>query len=97
MDVLFLSTAYPPEMQEYARGLAEVGARVFGVGDSPASALPARLRRVLDEYLQVPHILDEEDVIERVSRRLGRWRPDRVETLWEPLVVAAARLREAIG
>ncbi len=97
MDVLFLSPAYPPEMQEYTRGLAEVGARVFGVGDSPSAGLPRRLRHSLDEYLQVPRILDQEDLVARVEARLRDWRPDRVETLWEPLILAAARLRERLG
>ena len=32
MNVVFLSPNYPPEMQQYTRGLAEVGARVLGVG-----------------------------------------------------------------
>ena len=30
MRVVFLSPSYPPEMQQYTRGLAEVGATVFG-------------------------------------------------------------------
>ena len=45
MDVLFLAPTYPPEMRQYVRGLAEVGARVLGVGDTPREALPARLPR----------------------------------------------------
>ena len=35
MKVVFLGTSYPPEMQQYTRGLAEVGATVYGVGDAP--------------------------------------------------------------
>ena len=40
MKVVFLACSYPPEMQQYTRGLAEVGATVYGVGDSAASSLP---------------------------------------------------------
>jgi hypothetical protein len=29
-------------MLQYTRGLAEVGAEVYGVGDTPREALPAR-------------------------------------------------------
>src|SRR5437870_30175 len=40
MDVLFLSPAYPPEMQQFTRGLHAVGARVWGVGDGAEGAAP---------------------------------------------------------
>ena len=59
MKVVFLAPSYPPEMQQYTRGLAEVGATVYGVGDQPASSLPASLKRYLGDYLQVPRLLDE--------------------------------------
>ena len=45
MRVVFLAPAYPPEMIEYTRGLAEVGATVYGVGDSPRDALPQAVRK----------------------------------------------------
>lgn len=97
MDVLFLSPHYPPEMNHFTRGLAEVGARVHGVGDTPVEALPPLVRAHLTSYLHVPRIMDEDDVIARVERWLGDRRPDRVEALWEPLVLLAARLRERLG
>ena len=96
MDVLFLSPAYPPEMLQFTRGLTEVGARVLGVGDSPAASLPSSLRGRLADYLHVPAILDEDDVSRRVRAWLGGRRPDRVETNWEPLTILAARLRRAV-
>ncbi|MEY4773924.1 MAG: hypothetical protein RIT40_959, partial [Planctomycetota bacterium] len=40
MDILFLSPGYPAEMPLFVRGLAQVGARVWGVGDQPKEALP---------------------------------------------------------
>jgi len=94
MNVVFLSPGYPPEMQEYTRGLAEVGARVFGVGDGPPDP---RIRRYLTDYLQVPRIMDEDDVLQRVRVWLRGREIDRVEALWEPLVILAARMREAFG
>jgi biotin carboxylase len=81
-------------MQEYTRGLAEVGARVYGVGDTPPHQLPGELMRYLTDYLAVPHLLDEEDVLERVSAWLRGRTIDRVLCNWEPLVILAARLRE---
>lgn len=97
VDVLFLSPAYPPEMQQFTRGLVEVGARVWGVGDQPVEHLPAALRDRLSGYLRVPAILDEDDVIRRVEAWLGDRRPDRVEGLWEVVTLLAARLRERLG
>ena len=44
MRVVFLAPSYPPEMIEYTRGLAEVGAQVYGVGDTPREGLPPRVK-----------------------------------------------------
>jgi biotin carboxylase len=84
-------------MIQYTRGLAEVGAQVFGVGDTPREALPMQVRPYLHDYLQVPRIMDEEDVMERVSAWLKGRTVDRVLSNWEPLVILAARLRERWG
>jgi biotin carboxylase len=97
MNVLFLSPNYPPEMQQFTRGLAEVGARVFGVGDTPREGLPEHVSRHLAGYLQVPAILDEDDVIRRVTAWLDGAKMDRVEGLWEVVALLAARLREHLG
>ncbi|MFZ5481237.1 MAG: ATP-grasp domain-containing protein [Myxococcota bacterium] len=97
MDVVFLSPAYPPEMQQFTRGLVEVGARVHAVGDQAPDALPRGVRDRLTSYLQVPRILDEDDVHARILQWLGGRRPDRIESNWEPLTLLAARLRETLG
>lgn len=94
MDVLFLSPSYPPEMTHFTRGLAEVGARVFGVGDSPREALAPHVRAHLQDYLHVPSIMAEEDVIQRVGQWLKGKNIDRILSNWEPLVLLAARMRE---
>lgn len=97
MNVVFLAPSYPVEMREYTRGLAEVGARVYGVGDGPLAGIPPETRRHLAGYLQVPRILDEADVAQRVRAWLRGKRVDRIESNWEPLVLLAARLREMLG
>ena len=94
---MFLAPSYPPEMQQYTRGLAEVGADVLGVGDTPAEGLPASLKRHLSDYLQVPRILDEDDVVARVAAWLRGRTVDRVLANWEVAVITAARLRERLG
>jgi biotin carboxylase len=97
MRVLFLGPAYPPEMQQFTRGLAEVGVEVYGLGDTPQRALPAGIKPYLTAYLEVPRILDEDDVLARASAWLRGRSVDRVLTNWEPTVVLAARLRERWG
>ena len=97
MNVVFLSPNYPPEMHEYTRGLAQVGARVYGVGDSPSGGLAPKVRAALTDYLQVPRIMDEDDVMARVTAWLRGKEVDRIESNWEPLVLLAARLRERFG
>ncbi len=97
MKVVFLAPSYPPEMQQYTRGLAEVGAEVYGVGDTPLQALPSTLKPYLHDYLQVPRILDEADVVERVTTWLRGRQIDRVLANWEIVVLTAARLRERFG
>ena len=97
MKVVFLAPSYPPEMQQYTRGLAEVGAQVYGVGDTPVQALPRSLKSHLQDYLQVPRILDDDDVVERVYRWLRGRSVDRILANWEVMVLTAARLRERCG
>lgn len=97
MKVVFLAPSYPPEMQQYTRGLAEVGATVYGVGDQPASSLPASLKQYLGDYLQVPRLLDEDDLVSRVHAWMRGRQVDRVLANWEVLVLAAAKLRERLG
>ena len=97
MRVLFLSPAYPLEMSQFARGLTEVGCTVYGVGDTPRESLPADVKPYLRDYLTVPRVLDEGDVMDRVADWLRGRTIDRVLTNWEPLVMLAARLRERSG
>jgi biotin carboxylase len=97
MKAVFLAPSYPPEMQQYTRGLAEIGVDVYGVGDTPVAALPHGLRPYLADYLPVPRLLDEDDVVTRVHAWLRGRQVDRVLANWEVMVMTAARLRERFG
>ncbi|HUS28412.1 MAG TPA: ATP-grasp domain-containing protein [Kofleriaceae bacterium] len=97
MKVVFLAPSYPPEMQQYTRGLAEVGAQVYGVGDQPVGSLPRSLKQYLTDYLQVPKLLAEDDVVNRVHAWMRGREVDRVLANWEIMVLTAARLRERFG
>jgi biotin carboxylase len=94
MRVVFLSPRYPPEMRQFTRGLAEVGAEVLGVGDGHPEP---ELERYLADYLEVPSIMNEEDVIGRVHNWLRGRTVDHILANWEPLVIVAARMRERFG
>ncbi|MEO1088109.1 MAG: hypothetical protein AAFY88_28075, partial [Acidobacteriota bacterium] len=95
--VLFLSPGFPFEMPYFARGLKRVGAQVIGLADHPVPALPDMARQSLVDYLQVRNMWDEESTVEEVVNYARRVRIDQVECLWEPGMMLAARLREALG
>ena len=97
LNVLLLSPGYPADMPEFTRGLAEAGARVFGVGDSPVDSLPSMVRHSMEEYIQVRSLWDDEAVIASLRDRLRGRELDRIECLWEPGILLAARLRQVFG
>jgi hypothetical protein len=97
MNVAFIAPAYPPEQEDFTRGLAEVGARVIGVGDGHEGALPAKVRAALTSYIRVPHLFDEDRAVETIAAALKGMRVDRLETNWEPMVLLAAKLRDRLG
>jgi len=97
LNVLLLSPGYPADMPEFTRGLAEAGARVIGAGDTPAEGLPALVRKCLSEYIPLRSLWDEEAAIAALRERLRGRSLDRIECLWEPGILLAARLREALS
>jgi len=97
LNVLLLSPGYPADMPEFTRGLAETGAHVFGVGDSPVDGLPSLVCKCLDEYIPVRSLWDDAAVIASLRAHLRGRSLDRIECLWEPGILLAARLRETFG
>ncbi len=97
MNVLMFSPGFPREMRYFTRGLAEVGARVIGLGDQPHAALEEPARSSVAHHVQVGSWLDEDAVLGRVADLAAHTRIDRVECLWEPHMVLAARVREMLG
>ncbi|HEX5054801.1 MAG TPA: ATP-grasp domain-containing protein [Planctomycetota bacterium] len=96
MQVIYLSPGFPAEMPLFVRGLAQVGAKVYGVGDQPSSALAPEVKESLTGYLQV-RFDDENKVAEQVRNWLRGRSIDRVECMWERLMYLAASLRQAFG
>ncbi len=95
-NVVMISPGYPQEIAYFTRGLAAVGATVIGVGDQPRGALPGPAQEALSHYEHVS--LADEGAVLAALRGLSRHiHIDRVECLWEPYMMLAARLREALG
>ncbi len=97
MDVLFLSPDYPTDLPLFVSGLVEVGANVIGVGDQHFDSLSERTKRNLSSYVQIESWSDDEAALASILSQLQGRNIDRVETLWEPTMVLAARLREHIS
>jgi hypothetical protein len=99
MNVIMIAPGYPAEMPYFARGLARAGAQVYGLSDVPEHDLPPMARQHLSGYLQTASLVDEDAVVRQVldATRSTRNEIARVVCLWEPGVILAAKLREALG
>jgi formate-dependent phosphoribosylglycinamide formyltransferase (GAR transformylase) len=97
MNVIMLSPGYPAEMTHFSRGLAATGATVIGVGDQPPPAVPHLARQALAHYVHVGSLADADAVAGTVRAVARHVHIDRVECLWEPYMMLAARLRQALG
>ena len=97
MNVIMIAPGYPGEMPYFCRGLAAHGAKVYGLSDVPERDLPALTRENLSGYLQVNNFTDEDAVVRQVVQAVGKNSIERVVCLWEPGVLLAAKLREALG
>ncbi len=97
MDVLMISPGFPDDMPLFARGLAQSGARVIGIGDQHLDALPPLAREALTHYEQVGSLQDTGAVIDRVGALTVHAAIAKVVCLWEPYILLAAQLREAFG
>lgn len=94
--VVMLSPGYPAEMAYFTRGLADVGARVIGIGDQPPHALPEAARSALAHYEHV-NLADGGAALGALRGLSQHVSIDQVECLWEPYMILAARIREAFG
>jgi biotin carboxylase len=92
-----ISPGYPAEMPFFVRGLAYSGVRVVGLGDQPVDALPELARAHLHDYWRVASFADEAAIVAQVAHTPAARGIDAVESLWEPTMVLAARLREVLA
>ncbi|MGI9037742.1 MAG: ATP-grasp domain-containing protein [Gemmatimonadota bacterium] len=97
MHVVFIEPAFPANQKEFVRALHQAGGEVTAVGEPPVEALDEDLRRWLLHYERVPSVVDEGALHDAV-RRIHDIKPvDRLEATVEAHIMAAARVREAVG
>ena len=95
MNVVFVEPFFPPTQRHFARALAEAGATVIGVGESPPEALDEQLKSWLHDYAQVPSVTDVEAVTRQVRQTQDKLWVDRIEATIEAHTLATAQVREA--
>jgi formate-dependent phosphoribosylglycinamide formyltransferase (GAR transformylase) len=95
MNVVFVEPFFPSNQRHFARALAEVGATVIGVGESPAEALDEQLKGWLHHYRQVPSVTDVEAMTRQVRWAQDRLWVDRIEATIEAHILTTAQVREA--
>jgi biotin carboxylase len=96
MNLIFLSPGFPSEMPDFVRGLSDAGVRVVGIGDQAENDLPEKAARSLSAYYRAD-FSDPAGVLKVATEVASQIPVDRVESLWEPLMILAARLREMLG
>ena len=95
MHVIFVEPRFPAYQRNFVRALAEVGAKVTGIGESPVEALGDPLRGWLHAYEQVRSVVDEAAMTEAVRRVQRREWVDRLECTIEAHILPVAKVREA--
>jgi carbamoylphosphate synthase large subunit len=95
MNVVFVEPFFPSNQRHFARALAEGGATVIGVGESPAEALDEQLKGWLHDYAQVPSVTDVEAMTRQVRWTQDKLWVDRIEATIEAHTLATAQVREA--
>jgi len=94
MRVIFVEPSFPKNQRQFVRGLAEVGAEVIGIGESPGDFLDDELRGWMAHYHQVPNVVDVGAMTDAVHWLQDRLWIDRLEATIEAHTMAAAEVRE---
>ncbi|MBL8857623.1 MAG: ATP-grasp domain-containing protein [Planctomycetes bacterium] len=97
MHVLFLAPDTNVYNLRFVDALKRAGARVSGVGHTPAAKLRNHLKARLDRYEQARSLLDDSEILKFARQIDSASKLERIETIDEPFVVGAARLREALA
>ena len=92
--VIFVEPSFPKNQRRFVRALAEVGAEVIGVGESPQDFLDDELKSWMVHYHQVPNVGDVGVMTDAVRWLQAKLWVDRLEATIEAHTLAAAEVRE---
>jgi carbamoylphosphate synthase large subunit len=95
MNVIFVEPFFPPSQRHFVRALAEVGASVIGVGESPTEQLDEELKGWLLHYQQVSSVTDVDAMTRAVRAVQDTMWVDLIEATIEAHTLPAAQVREA--
>lgn len=95
MNYILISPYYPPNFQNFAYHLKEVGVNVLGIGEEPYEQLGSKLQNSLSEYYRVNRLEDIDEVKRAVAFLFFKHGPiDRIESNNEHWLELDAQLRE---
>ena len=97
MNIVFVEPHFPRNQREFPRVLAQAGANVIGVGESPADYLDDELKSWMVHYEQVGSVTNLAEMTEAVRRIQGMVWVDRLESTIEAHQMVAAQVRETLG
>ena len=94
VNVVFVEPFFPPTQRHFVRALAEVGANVIGVGESPTEMLDEQLKSWMSHYHQVPTVVDVGILTDAIRWIQDKLWVDRLETTIEAHTMSVAQVRE---
>ena len=97
MNVILVEPCFPYNQREFARGLAEAGATVIGIGERPKDWLDGQMKQWLFDYIQVRSVVDESALEEAVKFVQSKMWVDRLEATVEAHIMPTAHVRERRG
>jgi carbamoylphosphate synthase large subunit len=97
MRVIFVEPSFPNNQREFVRALAEAGAEVIGIGESPQEFLDEQLRGWLTHYHQVGSVVDVHQMTDAVRWLQDKLWIDRMEAVIEAHTLPVAQVRERCG
>ncbi len=96
MNIVFVEPHFPRNQREFPRALAEAGANVIGIGETPLDYLDQQLKDWMVHYEQVGSVTDLQQMTDAVRRVQGMVWVDRLESTIEAHQLVAAQVREAL-
>jgi hypothetical protein len=94
MRVIFVEPSFPHNQRQFVRALADVGAEVIGIGESPTEFLDDELKSWMKHYHQVRSVVDVDEMTDAVRWLQDKLWVDRLEAVIEAHTLPVAQVRE---